>query len=193
MDYDLWLRIGKRFPVRARRRGLGDRSASIDGGEDDTTLRDFWPERLTVSRRHGGRLVSPLLIRRYVRSPRAQRAVGRAVSAAYARARTAARLMCGLCGVVDLVAAARRATTSRRCSAISPTAAPTAAASSRTTASASAISGSRSSTSPTPGCSRCERRRAPPDLTTARSTTTSSCARSCARTGTRSRRAPTPR
>ena len=47
---------------------------------------DFWPERLAVSRRHGGRLVSPLLIRRHVRSPAAQRLVGRAVAGLYALA-----------------------------------------------------------------------------------------------------------
>ena len=83
MDYDLWLRIGKRFPVRHV-----DAVWSVQRLHDDAkTLRryeDFWPERLAVSRRHGGRLVSPLLIRRYIRSPRGQRAVGRAVSAAYA-------------------------------------------------------------------------------------------------------------
>jgi hypothetical protein len=57
--------------------------------DDAKTIRshdDFWPERLEVSRRHGGRLVSPLLIRRYVRSPRARRVAIRAVAAAYALA-----------------------------------------------------------------------------------------------------------
>jgi hypothetical protein len=47
---------------------------------------DFWPERLAVSRRHGGRLVSPLLVHRYVRSPRTRRVVVGAVNAAYALA-----------------------------------------------------------------------------------------------------------
>ena len=47
---------------------------------------DFWPERLAVSRRYGGRLVSPLLIRRYVRTPRAQRVAIRTAAAAYALA-----------------------------------------------------------------------------------------------------------
>ena len=81
MDYDLWLRIGKRFPVR-----------HIDAvwavqrihPEAKTVVEDFWPERLAVSRRHGGRLVSPLLIRRYVRSPQARQIAGRIVSAGYA-------------------------------------------------------------------------------------------------------------
>jgi hypothetical protein len=44
----------------------------------------FWPERLRVSRRHGGRLVSPLLVRRYVRSGTAERLVNRALGGAYA-------------------------------------------------------------------------------------------------------------
>jgi glycosyltransferase involved in cell wall biosynthesis len=82
MDYDLWLRMGKQFPVRhvdsvwATQRVHGDAK----------TIRhydDFWPERLSVSRRHGGRLVSPLLITRYVHAPRAQRFAIRAAGAAY--------------------------------------------------------------------------------------------------------------
>jgi glycosyltransferase involved in cell wall biosynthesis len=85
MDYDLWLRIGKRFGARHV-----DAVWALQRIHDDAkTVRhyeDFWPERLAVSRRHGGRLVSPLLVRRYVRSPQAQRVVGRAVSAAYALA-----------------------------------------------------------------------------------------------------------
>ncbi len=83
MDYDLWLRIGRRFGARHV-----DAVWAVQRIHDEakTIRRDFWPERLAVSRRHGGRLVSPLLIKRYVRSPRAQRVVGRAVSAAYALA-----------------------------------------------------------------------------------------------------------
>ena len=85
MDYDLWLRIGKRFPVRH-----ADAVWSVQRLHDDakttTQYDEFWPERLRVSRRHGGRLVSPLLIRRYVRPPAAQRVIGRAVSGAYALA-----------------------------------------------------------------------------------------------------------
>jgi len=81
MDYDLWLRIGKRFPVRHV-----DAVWAVQRihPEAKTVVEDFWPERLAVSRRHGGRLVSPLLIRRHVRSPRAQRIAGRIVSAGYA-------------------------------------------------------------------------------------------------------------
>ena len=85
MDYDLWLRIGKRFPVRhvdavwavQRLHGAAKTMAEPDR---------FWPERLAVSRRHGGRLVSPLLIRRYIRNPGPQRVVARAVSGVYALA-----------------------------------------------------------------------------------------------------------
>jgi glycosyltransferase involved in cell wall biosynthesis len=85
MDYDLWLRIGKRFPVRHV-----DAVWAVQRIHDEAkTMRrydDFWPERLTVSRRHGGRLVSPLLITRYVRAPQAQRVAVRAAAAAYALA-----------------------------------------------------------------------------------------------------------
>lgn len=83
MDYDLWLRIAARFPV-----------VGVDGvwatqrlhpeAKSVAHFEDFWPERLAVSRRHGGRLVSPLLIRRHVRNERAQRLVGRGVSGVYA-------------------------------------------------------------------------------------------------------------
>ncbi len=90
MDYDLWLKIGKRFGARHV-----DRVWALQRIHDDAkTIRrydEFWPERLTVSRRHGGRLVSPLLIRRHVRSPRAQRVALRAAAAAYALAGKRAR------------------------------------------------------------------------------------------------------
>jgi glycosyltransferase involved in cell wall biosynthesis len=85
MDYDLWLRIGKRFPIHHV-----DAVWAVQRIHDDAkTIRhydDFWPERLAVSRRHGGRLVSPLLISRYIRAPHARRAAVRAAAAAYALA-----------------------------------------------------------------------------------------------------------
>jgi glycosyltransferase involved in cell wall biosynthesis len=85
MDYDLWLKIGRRFGARHV-----DAVWSVQRVHDDAkTIRhyeDFWPERLAVSRRHGGRLVSPLLIKRYLREPRTQRAAIRAAAAAYALA-----------------------------------------------------------------------------------------------------------
>ena len=83
MDYDLWLRIGGRFGAVHV-----DDVWSVQRIHDDAkTMRryeDFWPERLRVSRRHGGRLLSPMLIGRYVHSPRAQRVVMRAVGGVYA-------------------------------------------------------------------------------------------------------------
>ena len=83
MDYDLWLRIGKRFQVRHV-----DAVWAVQRIHDEAkTMRhydDFWPERLAVSRRHGGRLVSPLLISRYVRRPSARRIATRAAATAYA-------------------------------------------------------------------------------------------------------------
>lgn len=82
MDYDLWLKIGKRFGARyvssvwAVQR-IHDEAKTVRQHED------FWPERLAISRRHGGRLVSPLLIARYLRKTRAQRLAMRAAAAAY--------------------------------------------------------------------------------------------------------------
>lgn len=85
MDYDLWLRIGKRFPARHV-----DEVWAVQRIHDDAkTMRQrdaFWPERLAVSRRHGGRLVSPLLITRYVRARAARRLAIQAAAAAYALA-----------------------------------------------------------------------------------------------------------
>lgn len=82
MDYDLWLRIGGRFGAHHV-----DSVWALQRIHDDAkTIRrydDFWPERLAVSRRYGGRLVSPLLIDRYVRMPAARRMVSRAVAGAY--------------------------------------------------------------------------------------------------------------
>jgi glycosyltransferase involved in cell wall biosynthesis len=85
MDYDLWLKIGARFGARHV-----DAVWSVQRFHDEAkTVRrydDFWPERLAVSRRHGGRLVSPLLIKRYVTEPHARQAAIRAAAAAYALA-----------------------------------------------------------------------------------------------------------
>ena len=83
MDYDLWLRIGKRFGARHVDAVWGVQRIH-DEAKTIRLFDDFWPERLAVSRRHGGRLVSPLLIRRYVRSPHAQRLALKAAAAAYA-------------------------------------------------------------------------------------------------------------
>ena len=83
MDYDLWLRIGSRFGARHVDEIWGVQRLH-DDAKTSRYFDEFWPERLTVSRRHGGRLVSPLLIRRYVKSRNAQRLVGRAVAVAYA-------------------------------------------------------------------------------------------------------------
>jgi glycosyltransferase involved in cell wall biosynthesis len=83
MDYDLWLRMGKRFPVRH----LDDIWGVQRLHEGAKSVRsDAWPERLAVSRRHGGRRVSPLAVRRYVRQPRLQRVVTRTAGIAYALA-----------------------------------------------------------------------------------------------------------
>jgi GT2 family glycosyltransferase len=85
MDYDLWLRIARRLPVVGVDAVWGVQRLH-DEAKTVAEFDRFWPERLRVSRRHGGRMLSPLLIRRYVRSPGAQRRLGRAVGAAYALA-----------------------------------------------------------------------------------------------------------
>lgn len=85
MDYDLWLKIGARFGARH-----ADDVWAVQRIHDDAkTIRrydDFWAERLAISRRHGGRLVSPLLIKRYVRRAPARHVAIRAAAAAYALA-----------------------------------------------------------------------------------------------------------
>lgn len=81
MDYDLWLRIGKRFPVHHVDAVWGVQRIHEHA---KTTRVDPWPERLAVSRRHGGRRLSPLAVRRHVRQPRLQRLVTRTVGIAYA-------------------------------------------------------------------------------------------------------------
>jgi glycosyltransferase involved in cell wall biosynthesis len=81
MDWDLWLRIGRRFPVVRVDAVWGVQRLHA---EMKSLVHDAWEERLAVSRRHGGRLVSPLLIRRHIRGERAQRVVGRGVSGVYA-------------------------------------------------------------------------------------------------------------
>jgi glycosyltransferase involved in cell wall biosynthesis len=83
MDYDLWLSIGKRFGVRHVDAVWGTQRLHA---EMKTLTIDPWRERIAVSRRHGGRLVSPLWIKRHVRSPGAQRVVARAASTVYALA-----------------------------------------------------------------------------------------------------------
>jgi glycosyltransferase involved in cell wall biosynthesis len=85
MDYDLWLRVGKRFPVR-HVDAVWAIQRQHDAAKSVARPDAFWPERIAVSRRHGGRLVSPLLIRRYVRSPQAQQVAIRMAAAAYALA-----------------------------------------------------------------------------------------------------------
>jgi glycosyltransferase involved in cell wall biosynthesis len=85
MDYDLWLRIGKRFGAR-HIDAVWSVQRIHDAAKTVQFREEFWPERLAVSRRHGGRLVSPLLIKRYIRSPQAQHVALRAAAAAYALA-----------------------------------------------------------------------------------------------------------
>lgn len=82
MDYDLWTRVGERFPVRrvdavwaAERRHPGSKTSRHEAG--------FWAEDRRISRAHGGRLVSPMLIRRYAGNGKRAQLLGRAAAAAY--------------------------------------------------------------------------------------------------------------
>lgn len=82
MDYDLWTRIGERSPVRrvdavwaAERRHTGSKTSRHEA--------DFWREDRRISRAHGGRLVSPMLIRRYAGHGAAARLSNRAAAALY--------------------------------------------------------------------------------------------------------------
>jgi len=85
MDYDLWIRIGKQFRVEHVDAVWATQRIHAEA-KSIRSYDDFWPERLAVSRRHGGRLVSPLLITRYLSTSQAQRVATRAVAAAYALA-----------------------------------------------------------------------------------------------------------
>src|SRR3954447_11957757 len=57
MDYDLWLKIGKRYGAR-HVDAVWSTQRFHDQAKTIRRREDFWPERLAVSRRHGGRLVS---------------------------------------------------------------------------------------------------------------------------------------
>jgi len=81
MDYDLWLRIGKRFPVVHIDAVWGVQRIHA---EAKTGRIDPWPERLAVSRRHGGRRLSPLTVRRYVKQPRLRHLMTRMIGLSYA-------------------------------------------------------------------------------------------------------------
>jgi glycosyltransferase involved in cell wall biosynthesis len=82
MDYDLWTRIAERFPVRrvdavwaAERRHPGQKTSRHES--------DFYLEDRRISRAHGGRLVSPMMIRRHLGDGRAARLASRAAAGAY--------------------------------------------------------------------------------------------------------------
>lgn len=83
MDYDLWLRIAHAHRVVGVEEVWSVQRLHADA-KSIAQYDEFWPERLRVSRRHGGRLVSPLLINRYVKSRRLRRAATRAAAASYA-------------------------------------------------------------------------------------------------------------
>jgi glycosyltransferase involved in cell wall biosynthesis len=81
MDYDLWLRIGRRFAARHVDSVWGMQRLH---GDAKTLRMDPWRERLAVSRRHGGRVVSPMAVGRYVGQPYLRRIAIRAAGIAYA-------------------------------------------------------------------------------------------------------------
>ncbi len=62
MDYDLWLKIGARFEVRA----VPEKLAAFRFHEQAKTALhadSFWPEVRQISRRHGSRFFSPMYVR----------------------------------------------------------------------------------------------------------------------------------
>jgi hypothetical protein len=82
MDYDLWTRIGERFPVvrvddvwAVERRHPGSKTSRYEA--------DFYREDRQISRAHGGRLVSPMLIRRYVGDGRSAHVLNRVAAGVY--------------------------------------------------------------------------------------------------------------
>jgi glycosyltransferase involved in cell wall biosynthesis len=76
MDYELWLKLGKRFPVTHVDRTL----AVYRYHAESKTVAEadgFAPETLHASRRHGGRFFSPIYVDQYLprHRPRVYRAV----------------------------------------------------------------------------------------------------------------------
>jgi glycosyltransferase involved in cell wall biosynthesis len=63
MDYDLWLKIGSRFPVACEPRTLA--AFRLHPGSKSGSRADaFWPEVRKISRRHGAPYLSWLFLRR---------------------------------------------------------------------------------------------------------------------------------
>ena len=83
MDYDLWLRIARSHRVVGVDAVWAVQRLHADA-KSTAQYDAFWPERLRVSRRHGGRLVSPLLINRHVGNASLRRLIQRAAAAGYA-------------------------------------------------------------------------------------------------------------
>lgn len=82
MDYDLWLRIGERFPVR-RVDAVWAAEREHPASKTMRNQRGFYAEDRRISRAHGGRLVSPMLVRRYAGPGKLGRALNRAAAAVY--------------------------------------------------------------------------------------------------------------
>jgi glycosyltransferase involved in cell wall biosynthesis len=110
LDYDLWIRLGQRFLVRY----VDDYWAAFrlhDASKSVARKPEFWREQREISRRHGGRLLSGLLLTYwYERYPRAGRILFRGRSAArMLRAREFRRFAGRVRGVLlGLLPAARR-------------------------------------------------------------------------------------
>jgi glycosyltransferase involved in cell wall biosynthesis len=82
MDYDLWLRIGRSFPVR-RVDAVWAAERRHPSSKTSRHAADFWLEDRRISRAHGGRLLSPMLTRRIAGDGRAARLLNRTFAAAY--------------------------------------------------------------------------------------------------------------
>jgi glycosyltransferase involved in cell wall biosynthesis len=82
MDYDLWARIGQRFPV-ARADGVWAAERRHAASKTSLYEKGFWAEDRAISRALGGRVVSPMLIRHFLGHGRVANAVSRTAAAAY--------------------------------------------------------------------------------------------------------------
>ena len=82
MDYDLWTRMAESFPVE-RVDAVWAAERRHPSSKTSRHASDFYSEDRRISRAHGGRLVSPMLVRRYAGTGRTGQLVGRAVAAMY--------------------------------------------------------------------------------------------------------------
>lgn len=82
MDYDLWTRIGEKFPVE-RVDAVWAAERRHPNSKTSQHADDFYREDRRISRAYGGRFVSPMLIWRYFGKGRRGQLLNRAAGAMY--------------------------------------------------------------------------------------------------------------